>query len=151
MMEQRNRFYARLGSMGLLSLPVPPGTVKRLYPKMKDDDDSKAREFNYFVDRLLEVGQQVGAPTGTVTIFAIQKAVAAIVQDMGRGGGDYGGSCRKAVPGVVQDAIAKGYDITNANVLKAIESVVIAKQSAQYTTQMGNFKGGWRGGGFGEQ
>jgi hypothetical protein len=77
----------------------------------------------------------------------VAAAVLAITTSMGGGGGDHGKGCKEKVLQVVIDANQSGYDINDPAVQDALESIANALGSLG-GTQIGNFRGTWRGGGF---
>ena len=91
-----------------------------------------------FVGTLYDAGMAAGpvaAPAGGGVEAA---ASAAIRGAMGAGGGDYGQACRDRVANIVHLANLALYDITNANVQQAINSLTTQVVSAEYTTLTGD-------------
>jgi hypothetical protein len=113
----------------------------------EDEDRSKKFAFNHFVKELLTKGQKVGVTAQTLPSQDEDDAITAITRAMGAGGGSYGERCKEAVPDAVRKANQAGYDIRNAEVRDGLRNVVTAGEG-RFGTQMGQFKGEWRGGGF---
>jgi hypothetical protein len=142
------------GGGGGAALPAvaAPVIVHPLYAEVQITDDDEGatknakRAHNHFVRRLHEIGQANGfrAPRPAAAVAA---AVLAITTSMGGGGGDHGKGCKEKVLQVVIDANQSGYDINDTAVQDALESIANALGSLG-GTQIGNFRGTWRGGGF---
>lgn len=116
-----------------------------LYPKLERDTTNG---FNHFLAELLVEGTKAGWTHEPKSKHDEDEAVKYIQGKMGGGGGDHGNAIRQAVREHVEFANKRHYDITNTAVLKGLHSVIVAIVSDGYTTQMGNFRGQWNGGGF---
>lgn len=155
LMESRKRFYGKLGHLAQPDvaddIPVPRAArVERLYPVIREEEPEMniKRFVNETITKLLMKGT-VSGPPDVITRSAVETAKERLLGKLGGGGGDYGAKCRKLVPGLIELALDKGYDIRDARVLDLLATILVPMEGLGYTTTIGNFRGTWRGGGFG--
>ena len=121
-----------------------------------EDNEKRAeaqynRRLNDITGNLQQAAQQALQPGNPqqASEEEMARATEAIANAMGRGGGDFVWGQRKAAESYVREANLLQYPINDPNVQQHIQLLIGHEHSAQ-GTQMGQFKGDWRGGGFGE-
>lgn len=154
LMESRKRLYGKIGHLAKPEAaddyPLPrPARVERLYALIPEEDPERANKgyLNRTVTQLLSKGTASGPPD-VMTPTAVATAKERLLSLVGTGYGDYGASCRKLVPNMIEFAVDKGYDVRDVAVLKLLHSILVTMEGLNYTTTIGNYKGSWRGGGY---
>jgi hypothetical protein len=146
--DPRGKYYSALG-VGVNDRPLPiPESVSLLCElvPVEGEKTPEKRHINELLGTLLALGQS-NRPD-IITGGAIKLAQEKLVKLVGAGYGDYGANCRAKAPGVVDLAFDRGYDIRSETVLKLLRDILVEMESISYRTQMGAYKGSWRGGGF---
>lgn len=123
--------------------PAIARSVERLYAirQIREDDlqSSQTKDFNYFVTKLYEYGQNNLAMMNQAPLSAdaVDSAIAAILKRMGAGGGDYALAVKDTLPEVVRAANELGYPINVKEVQSLLQTIATHLGGLGHTTVIG--------------